>query len=83
MAKKFLALAFLVVPLLLSAQGGRDSVISMHMFSFHASGHLPGGDIAKRYGLNAGVGGSYWFKTQTNWMVGADFTFLFGNDFTF
>jgi hypothetical protein len=81
MAKKILALVFFLFPLVLSAQSISDTTLSLHLFSFHAGGHAPAGDIAARYGLSAGVGGSYWFKTKTNWMLGADYTFLFGNNF--
>ncbi|MCX6225567.1 MAG: hypothetical protein NTV01_12590 [Bacteroidia bacterium] len=81
MAKKILALAFLFFPVLLPAQSIKDTAQQMHMFSFHVSGHLPKGDIASRYGLNMGVGGSYWFKTRSNWLLAADYTFIFGNKF--
>jgi hypothetical protein len=81
MAKKILALIFLVFPLLLPAQGIRDSSLQLHMISFHVSSHLPTGDIASRYGFNMGVGASYWLKTRSNWLVSADFSFLFGNKF--
>jgi hypothetical protein len=80
MAKKILALAFLFFPLLLSAQSIKDTCLSLNMFSFHVSGHIPAGDIGQRYGLNAGVGGSYWFKTKTNWLMAADFTYIFGEN---
>lgn len=81
MAKKILAVAFLFCPFLLAAQSSRDTALQMHMFSFHASSHLPTGDIATRYGINFGVGGSYWFKTRSHWLLGADFTFIFSNIF--
>jgi hypothetical protein len=81
MAKKILALVFLFFPILVSAQSIRDSSLQMHMFSFHVSGHVPAGDIASRYGLTTGVGGSYWLKTKSNWLMSADFTFLYGNKF--
>lgn len=81
MAKKFLALAFLFLPIYVSAQSVRDSAIQLGMFSFHASSHLPAGDISKRYGVSYGVGGSYWLKTRTNWILSADFTFMFGENF--
>lgn len=81
MAKKILALAFFFFPLLLSAQSIKDSSQLLHMFSFNLSGHLPAGDIATRYGLNMGVGGSYWLKTKSNWLIGADYNFLFGDKF--
>ncbi|MFA5817027.1 MAG: hypothetical protein WC865_15580 [Bacteroidales bacterium] len=81
MAKKILALAFLFFPLLLPAQSIKDTTLQLHMFSFHVSSHLPTGDIASRYGFNMGVGGSYWFKTNSNWLLAADFTYIFGNKF--
>jgi len=81
MAKKILALAFLFFPLLLPAQSIKDTTLQLHMFSFHVSSHLPTGDIASRYGFNMGVGGSYWLKTKSNWLLGADFTYIFGNKF--
>jgi len=81
MAKKILALAFLFFPLLLPAQSIKDTTLNLHLFSFHVSSHLPAGDIASRYGFNAGVGGSYWFKTSSNWLLAADFTYIFGSKF--
>jgi len=42
---------------------------------------MPGGDIAERYGMNIGVGGSYMLKLQSNWMLSVDFSYLSGNDF--
>lgn len=81
MAKKILALVFLFFPILLSAQSIKDTTLQLHMFSFHVSSHLPSGDIAKRYGYNSGVGGSYWLKTSSNWLMAADFTFMHGNKF--
>jgi len=81
MAKRILVLSFLMLPLLIQAQTVPDSSINLNMFSFHVSGFVPGGDIAKRYGLNMGVGGSYWFKTKSNWMFSADFSYFSGNKF--
>jgi hypothetical protein len=81
MAKRILVLSFLILPLLIQAQSVPDSSINLNMFSFHASGFVPGGDIARRYGLNMGVGGSYWFKTRSNWMLSADFSYFSGNKF--
>jgi hypothetical protein len=81
MAKKILALAFLFFPLILPAQSIKDTTLQLHLFSFQVSSHLPAGDIASRYGFNMGVGGSYWLKTSANWLLGADFTYIFGNKF--
>ncbi len=65
----------------LRAQSIKDTSLLMNMFSFHVSGHLPGGDIAKRYGMNMGVGGSYMLKLKSGWTLGADFTYFSGNNF--
>jgi len=63
------------------AQSVADTSMLIHMLGFHLSGHLPGGDIAERYGANLGVGGSYMFKLKSNWMFSADFSFFSGNNF--
>ena len=62
-------------------QSIKDTSLLMNMFSFHVSGHVPGGAIAQRYGMNMGVGGSYMLKLASGWMLAADFTFFSGNDF--
>ncbi len=66
---------------LVRAQSIGDTTMLLNMFDFHVSGHLPGGDLAKRYGMNMGVGGSYHLKFASGWMLGADFTYFSGNDF--
>lgn len=71
----------LIIGSSLYAQSIKDSTILLNMFSFHVSGHLPGGDIANRYGMNLGVGGSYFLKTNKNWLLSADFTYYSGNKF--
>lgn len=77
----WLGLALLISGMASQAQSFKDSSMMLHMFSFHMSGHLPGGDIAQRYGANLGVGGSYFFKSQKNWVFSADFTYFSGNKF--
>lgn len=63
------------------SQSISDSSLLLNMFSFHVSGHVPGGDIAKRYGMNFGAGGSYKLKLSSNWMLSADFSYFSGNNF--
>lgn len=65
----------------LVAQNINDTTLLLNMFSFHASAHMPGGDIAERYGMNMGVGGSYMLKTEKNWIISADYTYYSGTDF--
>jgi len=78
--KRTLLVTILILAALASrAQSVSDTSLLLNMFSFHLSGHVPGGDIAQRYGMNIGVGGSYMLKLRSNWMMSADFTFFSGN----
>ena len=33
-----------------------------------------------RFGNNSSIGGGFYWKTKQNWMFGAEFNFIFGND---
>ena len=81
MKRVILLLIVVVSSLGLRAQSVSDTSLLLNMFSFHVSGHIPGGDIAERYGMNMGVGGSYMLKFSSNWMLSADFSFFSGNNF--
>lgn len=39
---------------------------------------LPGGDLAKRFGANSNIGGSVWYKSTSNWLLGAEYNYMFG-----
>ena len=41
---------------------------------------IPGGDLANRFGDNSSIGGAVWFKHKTNWIIGAEFTYSFGQN---
>ncbi len=41
---------------------------------------LPGADMAKRFGTTYRAGGGVLYKTQTNWMFGPKFDFIFGGN---
>ncbi|MEA1877406.1 MAG: hypothetical protein U9N86_11125 [Bacteroidota bacterium] len=82
MRKSFFAfIVLLITGSGLNAQSISDSTVLLNMFTFHVGGHIPGGDIANRYGMSLGTGVSYIFKTQKNWILTADFTYLSGNNF--
>lgn len=54
-----------------------DIITSIHVqYGFH----LPGGDMGERYGINqvAGIAASY--KTGSNWLFDADFSYIFGGN---
>lgn len=41
---------------------------------------LPGGDLSDRFGTNFNIGGTFQFKTRSNFLFGIDGYFLFGAD---
>lgn len=57
----------------------KDS-IGMSLFQFQAGIQQPYADVAELYGTNFNVGFSYAFKTKKNFIFGADFLFLFGDN---
>jgi hypothetical protein len=62
------------------AQGDvSDTGIVIPMFYATYAFQLPGGDMAERFGYNSNVGGGFKVKTRNNWLMGADFGYIFGN----
>ena len=57
-----------------------DTTLSIPMFYATYSYQFPGGDLTERYGNNSSIGGGFMWKTKPNWIFGAEFNFLFGND---
>ncbi len=57
----------------------KDSIVFTPMFTVHYSAQFPGNDLAKRFGFNSNLGGSFMLKNKKNWVIGVDFNYLFGN----
>lgn len=55
----------------------RDSVIAVPVLSASVALQWPGNDLAKRFYMNANVGGSFFYKTKKNWLWGGGGSFLF------
>ena len=49
------------------------------VISFNGNFDIPAGDMAKRFGLSYRVGPSVFYKTKTNWVIGAKGDFIFGD----
>ncbi len=49
------------------------------LLHFSVGGQLPGGDLANRFGSNGLAGGGAEFITRSNFLIGAESFFLFGN----
>jgi hypothetical protein len=58
----------------------KDSVIFAPLIHFSYAAQIPGGDLAKRFGFNSNVNINIAFKTKKNFIWGADFGFIFGNE---
>ncbi|OQX81477.1 MAG: hypothetical protein B6D61_00615 [Bacteroidetes bacterium 4484_249] len=57
-----------------------DSTLNIPMFYATYTFQMPGGDMADRFGNNSGIGGGFKWKTDKNWIFGAEFIYIFGND---
>ncbi len=56
-----------------------DSSITFSFVGINYGYMIPGGDMARRFGANSSVGGSYSLKLKSHWTISADGQFLFGN----
>jgi hypothetical protein len=73
-----LCLILLFISQLLKAQ--IDSAMNVPMVGIHLGAHLPGGDLAQRFGGDLALGGSFMFKTKKNWIVGVESNYFFGRN---
>jgi len=55
----------------------KDSAISTSMISLSYSYQFPGGNLSERFASNSSVGGSYFYKTKTNWIGCINGNFMF------
>ena len=63
-----------------NAQNVKDSTLLIPMVKFSYTGQLPGGDLAKRFGFSSAVGMNFSIKTKHDLFLGADGSFIFGNN---
>jgi len=57
-----------------------DSAFTAGLFTASYAVQFPGGDLAKRFGINSNIGGSMLFKSGGNWLTGISANFLFGDN---
>ena len=64
------------------AQSTQESTENHPAFLVHLdyAYQLPSGDLADRFGNNSNIGIGLLYKTQNNWLLGADGHFLFGSN---
>lgn len=57
----------------------KDSSVASPMIAARLGLQLPGRDMATRFGFSSTVGVAYMHKTKSNWYLGFDADFLFGD----
>jgi hypothetical protein len=65
--------------LLSGAQSIRDTSLALVSVQANYAQQLPGGDLADRFGTNSNIGLGAFRKTRSNWTLGGEGSFLFGN----
>lgn len=80
--KKILLFFLLVIPAFMAvAQVSiKDSSIFTPIIHATYEYQFPSGDLAERFGSNSSIGGGLLFKTRSNWLIGAEFNYLFGSN---
>ncbi len=58
----------------------RDSIVNVNIVGISGGGGFPLGSLAKDYGMNANVGASYYYKTNKNFLIGVEWSYLFGKN---
>ncbi len=85
MRKHILFLLLLAMPLISRAQSdlfGKEDKREIRkgwLINLNGTFDIPGGDMAKRFGLSDRVGPAFFYKTNKNWIFGANCEFIFGN----
>lgn len=63
------------------AQSGTiDSSLRIPMIYASYAYQWPGGDLKERFGSNSNIGGGGILKFKSNWMLGLDYNYIFGNE---
>jgi hypothetical protein len=58
----------------------KDTTVSIPMFYGFYGYQWPGGDMKERFGSNSVIGPGFLWKTQKNWLWGAEYDFLFSRN---
>jgi len=75
----FIVILFLLSGTILS-QGVKDTTLNVPMLSVNFCGQKPYGDLAKRFGENLSIGGSFLFKARKTWVLGVEGGYFFGRN---
>ncbi len=76
--KVVLFLVFLI-PVMVFAQLN-DNAVNMFNVNLTYAFHVPGGDMAKRFGVSSMIGPAVEFKHKSNWIIGLEYGYIFGGN---
>lgn len=79
MRPTLLAFSLLLTASGVHAQTMRDTSLALVAVHANYAQQIPGGDLAERFGSNNNVGIGAWRKLQNNITLGAEGSFIFGN----
>lgn len=82
MKQLFTILGFIIIGHTQAQYSASDTALNIPMFYVAYSYQMPGGDMADRYGANSTIGGGFQYKVPSNWIFGAEFSFIFGSSVT-
>jgi hypothetical protein len=57
-----------------------DNAISIPFFYGFYGYQWPGGDMAEQFGSNSVIGPGFMWKSPSNWLLGAEYSYIFGNN---
>lgn len=58
----------------------RDSATGIFSISAAYGFFVPGGDLKDRFGNNSTIGAAILYKTKSNWLLGLDWNYIFGDN---
>lgn len=56
-----------------------DSASSGFLIELSYDGQLPGGELGQLFGFSSDPQGGVYYKTESNWIFGGSFSYIFGN----
>lgn len=64
----------------LSQRNVEDDIVGTPYIGLHYGANLPGQDFAERFGYTNHLGGIFGYKTEMNWILAVDGSFMFGSN---
>jgi hypothetical protein len=78
-ARLILCVLFSLLVVFSFSQNVKDSSLAFPLLKFSYAYQVPGGDLAKRFGVNSNVGINLMYKSKKNLLLGVNGSYLFGN----